>query len=372
MKKIIYLLLIICQCTFAQSGGVFSYIKLNDKPPRQDTARHIVAWDSIGKKLVYIYKNTLVKDKMVVSINNHEPDSVGNINLDLSGYVPYTGAHQNVNLENNNLSCKNIFLGQNAPITTSSSPSSNSVLYLYSNLDYSVVPVGSRFDIFKIFNKNGQYGTYAAVGNYGAITFNNTGGGYIVSNSAFGARALESNTTGSRNTILGSQSGMSNTTGSYNTFIGQLAGWSVTSGSYNTFIGASGNYSAEEQIGNNQIILSDGQGNRAFFKDSSGNINLAGTSLKYNNVSIVTSLSGTVTLDFPSTPAATSSDLTVTVTGAAIGDIVSMGTDNMVIPLNSQYTAWVSAVNTVTIRFNNYSTTSQNPPNGVFKVKILK
>jgi hypothetical protein len=49
MKKIIYLLLIICQCTFAQSGGVFSYIKLNDKPPRQDTARHIVAWDSIGK-----------------------------------------------------------------------------------------------------------------------------------------------------------------------------------------------------------------------------------------------------------------------------------------------------------------------------------
>ncbi|MGI9160034.1 MAG: hypothetical protein ACR2K1_09810, partial [Saprospiraceae bacterium] len=67
-------------------------------------------------------------------------------------------------------------------------------------------------------------------------------------------------------------------------------------------------------------------------------------------------LTGSATLDFPSTGAQNSSDLTITVTGASDGDVVGLGVPNAAITANSCYTAWVSASNTVTIRFNNYST----------------
>jgi hypothetical protein len=78
------------------------------------------------------------------------------------------------------------------------------------------------------------------------------------------------------------------------------------------------------------------------------------------------------TINFPSTSANSSSDQTVTVTGAAIGDIVELGVDNAATLTNSSYTAWVSAANTVTIRFNNYSTGTQDPASGTFKVKVVK
>jgi hypothetical protein len=76
------------------------------------------------------------------------------------------------------------------------------------------------------------------------------------------------------------------------------------------------------------------------------------------------------TLDFSSTSAFTSSDLTVTVTGAAVGDIVMLGTP--VQDANSTFTAYVSATNTVTIRMNNYSALPIDPASGTFKVYVVK
>ena len=83
-------------------------------------------------------------------------------------------------------------------------------------------------------------------------------------------------------------------------------------------------------------------------------------------------LTGSGTLDFPSTGAHSSSDLTITVTGAADGDIVILGVPNASVTNDSNYTAWVSAANTVTVRFNHYGSGNSNPASGPFKVYVIK
>jgi len=120
---------------------------------------------------------------------------------------------------------------------------------------------------------------------------NNTSG---QANSAFGTNALFSNTTASNNTAVGYQAGYSNTTGSYSTFIGRNAGTNTTGGE-NTFVGSSaGNLVTTGQkntiLGkfdgnnggldirtlNNQIVLSDGDGNPRLYIDSSANVIFSG------------------------------------------------------------------------------------------------
>jgi len=83
-------------------------------------------------------------------------------------------------------------------------------------------------------------------------------------------------------------------------------------------------------------------------------------------------LTGLATLDFPSTTTLLSADLTISVTGAADGDVVSIGVPNASVNANTCYTAWVSAANTVTVRFNNYSSGTVNPASGTFKVFVTK
>lgn len=83
-------------------------------------------------------------------------------------------------------------------------------------------------------------------------------------------------------------------------------------------------------------------------------------------------LTATGSLDFPSTTNGESSDLTITVTGAADGDIVYVGTPNAAVHANTCYTAFVSAANTVTVRFNNYSAAAVDPASGTFRVSVLK
>jgi hypothetical protein len=83
-------------------------------------------------------------------------------------------------------------------------------------------------------------------------------------------------------------------------------------------------------------------------------------------------LTGSATLDFGSTNAQLSTDLTITVTGASDGDVVSLGVPNAAVNANTSYSAWVSASNTVTVRFNNYSSGTVNPASGTFKVFVTK
>lgn len=83
-------------------------------------------------------------------------------------------------------------------------------------------------------------------------------------------------------------------------------------------------------------------------------------------------LTGSATLDFGNTNAGESADLTITVTGAADGDVVAIGVPNGSVNANTCYTAWVSAANTVTVRFNNYSGSAVDPASGTFKAFVTK
>lgn len=91
-----------------------------------------------------------------------------------------------------------------------------------------------------------------------------------------------------------------------------------------------------------------------------------------NGTPIVQVLSGTATLDFPSTAPGSTSDLSLTIVGASFGDVVSLGVPGGSVTPSSVYTAWVSATNTVTVRFANMATASLNPSSGTFRAMITK
>lgn len=83
-----------------------------------------------------------------------------------------------------------------------------------------------------------------------------------------------------------------------------------------------------------------------------------------------TVLSGSASLDFPSTASNAESNLTITVTGAAVGDAISLGSP--VWATNTTYNAYVSASNTVTVRFRNMTVSAVDPASATFNVKIFK
>lgn len=81
-------------------------------------------------------------------------------------------------------------------------------------------------------------------------------------------------------------------------------------------------------------------------------------------------LTNTATLDFGNLATIGCEDLTITVTGAASGDVVNLGVPNGSIVANSSYSAWVSAADTVTVRF--CALVSGDPASGTFRVDVWK
>jgi hypothetical protein len=94
-----------------------------------------------------------------------------------------------------------------------------------------------------------------------------------------------------------------------------------------------------------------------------------GTGTRYT---LAKTLTATAVLNFPSTNAQKSSDLNITVTGAALGDAIILGIPSTSNDANSNYSAWVSAANTVTVRFNNFSSLAIDPASGTYRVSVLK
>lgn len=89
--------------------------------------------------------------------------------------------------------------------------------------------------------------------------------------------------------------------------------------------------------------------------------------------SYVPVLAQTGTLDFPNTTAGTSSDLTMTITGAVVGDPVAVGPVDGSVSTNGCYMGWVSSANTVSVRYlNNSLLAGLNPASGVFKILVFK
>lgn len=80
------------------------------------------------------------------------------------------------------------------------------------------------------------------------------------------------------------------------------------------------------------------------------------------------------TIDFASTNAQKSTDSTgITVTGAVLGDPVILGsTVSGATPIDSCYTAFVSAADTVIVRYSNYSAGALDPASQTFTVGVVK
>lgn len=89
-------------------------------------------------------------------------------------------------------------------------------------------------------------------------------------------------------------------------------------------------------------------------------------------------LTGSAVINFGTLNDDASNALTsnITVTGAQIGDPVIIGLPNNVMDSNSErgadYQAWVSATDTVTIRFLNPTQNTCNPDSGTFKVTVFR
>jgi hypothetical protein len=105
-----------------------------------------------------------------------------------------------------------------------------------------------------------------------------------------------------------------------------------------------------------QIDGATGEGAFATVKISSG-------------ASITKRKSGSAALDFANLAAIGCSDLTIAVTGAVSGDPVKLGVPNASVPNGTAtFTAWVSAADTVTVRYCNL--VSGDPASGTFKVIV--
>lgn len=234
-------------------------------------------------------------------------------------------------------------------------------------------------------------GTSTAIGR-SALGGNTTG----LRGTANGTYSLLTNTTGNSNTGIGYSAGDGPITGSNNIYIGYYSGrWYATTSTVNTtpnqsiFIGDSTKAAADNQtnqivighnaVGNGSNTATIGKGLTAtYLQGKITNDSLAGTGTRIvtaSSTGVLGSqafLTASATLDFPSTGGGSSSDLTVTVTGAADGDVVSIGVPNGSVPGTSGYFAWVSAADTVTIRFANQSGSSADPASGIFKVLVWK
>lgn len=82
-------------------------------------------------------------------------------------------------------------------------------------------------------------------------------------------------------------------------------------------------------------------------------------------------LSATATLDFGSLVSIGCEDLTITVTGAAVGDTVALGVPNGSVPSATfWFTGWVSTTNTVTVR--GCTLVSGDPASGTFRATVMQ
>jgi hypothetical protein len=90
-----------------------------------------------------------------------------------------------------------------------------------------------------------------------------------------------------------------------------------------------------------------------------------------NGTAIQAILSSTNVLDFPSIPANSATNLTVTVTGAGVGDSVSLGTPATLIG-GLTVMGYVSAPDTVTVRAANSTTGPIDPASGTYRATVIK
>lgn len=255
-------------------------------------------------------------------------------------------------------------------------------------------------------------------------------------NTLIGNAAGNDITTGINNVIVGAAAALLGTnvsscvavgagalalvTGNSNIAIGTNSGDNITSGTNNIVIGT--NIDAQSATNNGQLSIQNiifGTGNTATGTSiSSGNIGIAvvapsarlhlaagtatastaplkltsGTNLttpeagaiefdgtnyfvtsSTTRYTVAKTLTNTATLNFGSTLGQAFTDLTITVTGAVSGDVVSIGVPAGSVPAGTcSFFGFVSAADTVTIRFVNSDVGLLDPASGTFRATVFK
>ncbi len=132
--------------------------------------------------------------------------------------------------------------------------------------------------------------------------------------------------------------------------------WSSDVGRVGTLKGASGGSARE------WVLHYDGT--------EKARVSSSGFTIGSSGTAVSSVLSAVATKDFNLT-AVIVEDLTMTVTGAAVGDVVSLGVPHGSVTATAQFTAWVSATDTITIRCRT-AIAGENPASGSFRATVTK
>lgn len=154
-------------------------------------------------------------------------------------------------------------------------------------LNYAFGSNNTAVGAFALESANGASQS-TAVGTSSLIQAEGTG------NTSVGYLSFYSTTSGTYNTGLGWSAGNALTTGTTNTFLGKSSGSLITTGSKNTIIGAyNGNQgSLDIRTSDNNVVLSDGDGNPRMRINSSGNATVNGTITATDHIGPGTGLTG--------------------------------------------------------------------------------
>ena len=239
------------------------------------------------------YNTAFGQEALKLNTTGVENTASGNGALVTNTTGSFNSAHGLYSLRVNSTGSYNSALGHGSLQSNTTASNNTAVGYqaAYTNTTGAQITAIGRYALYS--NTTGT--DVSALGN-GAL-FSNTTGNY---NIAVGTGALNSNTTASNNTAVGYQAGYTNatgvqntfmgfqsgqlSTGNLNTYLGAYSGFLATSGINNTFLGGGagysmttgskntiiGNYSGNQggldiRTSGNNIVLSDGDGNPAFY-----------------------------------------------------------------------------------------------------------
>jgi hypothetical protein len=216
--------------------------------------------------------------------------------LDLSGYVPYTGATTNVDLGTHTLTTKELNVNTNGDNALFSTFGPNGVgdfnIWIGNGGQNSTAPDGqynTSLGFDALVNNTGGYENMAignsalrdntvgysnvAIGS-GALMLNDSGG----CNMAIGSYTLQNNLDGNNNIAIGNDALFNNDSGSGNMAIGVSASENNIIGNYNVAVGY---YAGWNLLGNSNIMLGTHAGayetgSNSFYVDNQDRVNTAG------------------------------------------------------------------------------------------------
>ena len=130
----------------------------------------------------------------------------------------------------------------------------------------------------------------------------------------------------------------------------------------------------KDSIAGGYMIISSIDTSVMYVANDTFNLKTSATAFKFTPSlpCCITMLSGSATLNFGSLGAHDYEDLNITVTGAALNDVVSLGLPNGSVAADAAFFAWVSDTNVVTVRCFNIHNGTINPASGTFKAKVFK